>query len=64
MPKTPPTHQAQRESDLSAIISFSPLPPSETKRALALRACENMMKAREPERDFFFLDRNFVEKYD
>ena len=22
------------------------------------------MKAKEPERDFFFLDRNFVEKYD
>lgn len=64
MPKTPPTHAAQRESDLSAIISFSPLPPSETKRALTLRACEQMMKAKEPEREFFFLDRNFVEKYD
>jgi len=23
-----------------------------------------MMKAREPEREFFFLDRNYVEKYD
>jgi len=29
-----------------------------------LRACEQMMKAKEPERDFFFLNRNFVEKYD
>lgn len=64
MPPTPPVHKAQRESDLSAILSFSPLPPSETKRALILRACEQMMKAREPEREFFFLDRNFVEKYD
>ena len=40
MPQKPPVHQAQRESDLSAILSFSPLPPNETKRALALRACE------------------------
>jgi hypothetical protein len=64
MPPTPPVHKAQRESDLSAILSFSPLPPSETKRSLILRACEQMMKAREPEREFFFLDRNFVEKYD
>jgi hypothetical protein len=64
MPGKPPVHQAQRESDLSAILSFSPLPSSETKRALTLRACEQMMKAKEPEREFFFLDRNYVEKYD
>ena len=64
MPAKPPVHQAKRESDLSAILSFSSLPPSETKRALVLRSCEQMMKAREPEREFSFLDRNFVEKYD
>jgi hypothetical protein len=64
MPAKPPVHKANRDSDLSAILSFSPLPQAETKRALILRACEQMMKAKEPERDFFFLDRNFVEKYD
>ena len=64
MPAKPPVHQAQRESDLSAILSFCSLPPSETKRALVLRACEQMMKGKEPEREFSFLDRNFVEKYD
>ena len=31
---------------------------------MALRACEQMMKAKEPEREFYFLDRNYVEKYD
>ena len=64
MPARAPVSKANRESDLSAILSFSALPPSETKRALVLRACEHMLKKKEPERDFSFLDRNFVERYD
>ena len=64
MPAKPPQHKAQRESDLSSILSFSSLPQSETKRALALRSLEQLMKSLEPERDFFFLDRNFVETFD
>ena len=64
MPEKPPVHRASRESDLSAILAFSPLAPAEMKRGLVLRACEEMIKKREPERDFLFLDRNFVEKYD
>ena len=31
---------------------------------MVLRGCETMMKEREPEREFQFMDRNFVEKYD
>ena len=64
MPAQPQGHRASRESDLSAILAYSPLPAQETKRALVLRACEDMMKQREPERDFLFLDRCFVEKFE
>lgn len=64
MPQTPPAHKASRESDLAAILSFSPLPPSETKRALILRSCEEMMKEKEKEREWRFMDRSYVEKYE
>jgi len=40
MPAKPPVLKANRDSDLSAILSFSPLPQAEMKRALILRACE------------------------
>ena len=64
MPQSASVMQAQRESDVASILQYSSLPPSQAKRSLVLRAFELMMKSKEPERDFFFLDRNFIEQYD
>jgi len=44
-------------------VRFCQLPPNQTKRCLVLRAFERMMKSHVREREFSFLDRNFIEEY-
>jgi len=39
MPQQPTIQQPQRESDLSAILSFSNMPASQTRRTLLLHQC-------------------------
>ena len=63
MPEKASMKQSQRESDQDQIVRFCQLPPNQTKRCLILRAFEKMMKANIKERDFSFLDRNFIEEY-
>lgn len=63
MPEKASMKQSQRESDQDQIVRFCSLPPNQTKRSLVLRAFELMMKKHIPEREFSFLDRNFIEEY-
>ena len=55
--------KAHRDSDSDQIAQFCQLPPNQTKRCLVLQAFEKMMKKNLPEREFSFLDRNFIEEY-
>ena len=63
MPEKATLKQAVRLSDQNQIIKFCNLPSAQTRRCLILRACEEMMKKTLKERDFYFLDRNYVEEY-
>ena len=51
---------AVRKSDINEIITFSTLGSEEMERALLLREFENLMKAKEKERDWKFFNRNYV----
>ena len=63
MPDKATEKQAVRESDQNQIIEFCQLPANMTKRSLLLKAFEDMMKETMKERDFSFLDRNYVEEF-
>jgi hypothetical protein len=63
MPEKATLKKAQRESDTNQIINFCALAPNQTKRCLILKALEDMMKENMKEREFSFLDRNYVEEF-
>ena len=63
MPKAASQSRARRESDVDQIVQYCQLPASQTKRCLILKAFENMMQESQPEREFHFLDRNYMEEY-
>lgn len=51
---------AVRKSDINEIITFSTLGDEQMQRALILREFEDLMKAKEKERDWKFFNRNYV----
>ena len=63
MPAKAALRPAAREADEARIVQFADLPASQTKRCLVLRALEGLMKEAMKEREFNFLDRNYVEEY-
>lgn len=63
MPAKATLRPAVREADEARIVQFSALPAAQTKRCLVLRALEGLMKETMKEREFNFLDRNYVEEF-
>ncbi len=59
MPEEPEMSQAQRRADINEIVSFSTIGPEKIQRALWLKEMADLMKQKEPERDWDFFDRNY-----
>ena len=64
MPKQATRQKAERESDTQAILKLYPKVTHQGKRLIILKAFEEMLKKENPEREYEFLRRNYIEDMD
>ena len=65
MPAAATRDVAERKSDTGLILrNCNGLPTSQAERMIILKEFQDLLKANNPEREYDFMDRNFVEYID